>query len=195
MIAEHKTIRSIPINYYVTGQNSAHCILFIHPAFAEHRTFDNQIASFSETYKVITVDLLGHGRSQNIKTKDGIDNSSAHINEIMDIERIDKVHLVGVSLGSLIAQDFANQYPAMALSLCAVGGYDINHYDKAIEKEVGKQPLLFMARAIIATKWFSKANSVITAKTETAQKDFYEMNKMFKRRSFRYMATLNKIFN
>lgn len=192
---EHKTIKSMPIHYYVTGNNNSSCILFIHPAFADHRTFDKQIAFFSETYKVITVDLLGHGQSQNIKTKGGIDSSTAHIKEILDIEKIDKVHLVGVSIGSLIAQDFANRYPAVVLSLCAVGGYDINHYDKGIEKEQGKQQILFMIRAIISTSWFSKANSLITAKTEEAQKDFYEMNKMFKRRSFRYMATLGNIMN
>ena len=195
MNVEHKIMNSIPIHYYVSGENDHSCILFVHPAFADHRAFDKQVEFFSKKHKIITIDLLGHGQSQDIKTGGGIDNSAAHIMEILEIEGIEKLHLVGVSIGSLLLQDFANKYPDKVLSLCSIGGYDINHYDKGIEKEQGKQQLLFMVKALISIKWFSKSNSLITAMTEDAQKDFYEMNKLFKRRSFRYMATLGKIMN
>ena len=97
----------------------------------------------------------------------------------MEIEKIDKAHIVGISIGSLIAQDFANNYPDMVISLCAVGGYDINNYDKSIETQHRKQQLLFIIKALISVKWFSKANSRISAKTTEAQKEFYEMNKIF----------------
>ncbi|MHB8130173.1 MAG: alpha/beta fold hydrolase [Mobilitalea sp.] len=195
MNTKHKIINSTPIHYYVSGENHHNCILFVHPAFADHRAFDKQIELFSKKYKIITVDLLGHGQSQNIKTNGGIDNTSEHIKEILEIEGVQKLHLVGVSIGSLLLQDFANKYPDKVLSLCAVGGYDINNYDKGIEKEQGKQQLAFMLKALISIKWFSQSNALITAITKKAQKDFYEMNKLFKRRSFKYMATLEKIMN
>jgi pimeloyl-ACP methyl ester carboxylesterase len=195
MNTAHKQLNSLSIHYYVTGDNNAPCMLFLHPAFADHRAFDKQLEYFSQNYKVITIDLLGHGLSQNIATKDGIGNSSVYIKEIMSIENIDKIHLIGVSIGSLIAQDFANKYADKVLSLCALGGYDINNYDKSIESQQKGQQLSFVLKALFSINSFSKANSLVSAKTEEAQKDFYEMNKLFKRRSFRYMTTLSNIMN
>ncbi len=38
------------------------------------------------------------------------------------LENIEKANLVGVSLGSLLVQDFALKYPEKTLSLTALGG-------------------------------------------------------------------------
>ena len=94
MTTLHKRIKSIPIHYYITGNENHSCIIFLHPAFADHRTFNHQLEYFSKIYKVITIDLLGHGKSQSISTKAGIDSSSEPIKEIMDIENIENIHLV-----------------------------------------------------------------------------------------------------
>lgn len=195
MDIEHKKLKTLPIHYYVTGNKNAPCIIFLHPAFADHRVFDRQLAYFSKDYRVITIDLIGHGQSQNIKGRQGIDSTCRHIKEIMDIENLESIHLAGVSVGSLVAQDFANRYPQKVRSLCAVGGYDINHYDKAIEKQQRAQQLSFMLNALFSIDRFSKANARITAKTAAAQQEFYKMNRLFRRRSFRYMASLNTIMN
>lgn len=195
MNTENKMIKSLPIHYYITGDNQTEAIIFLHPAFADHRTFNQQLAFFSPKYKVITIDLLGHGQSQGIKTHEGIDSSAEHIREILDMEGIEKIHLVGVSIGSLIAQNFANLYPDRVLSLCSVGGYDINHYDSSIEKEQRKQQLSFIIKALLSIKWFSKSNSLVSAITEAAQTEFYKMNLLIKRRSLRYLGTLKNIMN
>ena len=41
---------------------------------------------------------------------------------IMKEEKIGKIHMVGVSLGAVLAQDFANHYPDMVKSLACFGG-------------------------------------------------------------------------
>jgi pimeloyl-ACP methyl ester carboxylesterase len=195
MKMEHKQLESMPIHYFMSDETDKPILLFVHPAFADHRTFNKQVEYFSNRYRIITIDLIGHGLSQKIKTKSGIECSSEHIKEILDIERIDKVHLIGVSIGSLIVQDFANKYPAQVLSLCSLGGYDINNYDKSIEKQQRKQQLSFMAKALISMKWFSKSNALQTVQTPEAQNDFYQMNLLFKRSSFRYLTKLGDIMN
>lgn len=195
MTKQNKTTKSL-IHYYITDENNSNeTILFIHPAFLDHRTFDNQVEFFSKQYKVITIDLIGHGKSQNLKTKDKIHNTKDHIKEILDIENISKVHLVGISIGALLAQDFANTYPNMTSSLTAVGGYDISNYDSSIEKSQRKEQVGFMLKALFSIEAFSRANANISAYTSKAQNDFYEINLQYKRSSFKYMTTLNSIMN
>ena len=197
MELKHKQTSS-SIHYFVNGDNNSdkkETILFIHPAFADHRAFDEQVNFFSNDFKVITMDLLGHGLSQGFKTNEKIHETYKHINEILANENIKKIHLVGVSVGALLAQDFANKYPEKVISLSSLGGYDVSNYDSSIEKSQGKEQIGFMVKALFSIKLFSKSNSEITAYTEQAQKKFYQMNILFKRRSFTYMTSLSKIMN
>ncbi|MEN8223344.1 MAG: alpha/beta hydrolase, partial [Acidobacteriota bacterium] len=133
---EHKVLEKdeYKIHYFVSGKENGDLIFFLHPAFSDHRAFDLQIDYFSKNYRVITIDLIGHGLSKANGTKDKIDISPEHINEILKIEGFDKAHLVGVSMGSLIAQYFALNYPEKIKSLTALGGYTINEENKKIAK-------------------------------------------------------------
>jgi pimeloyl-ACP methyl ester carboxylesterase len=118
---ENKTLKmnGYEIHYNVSGKENNDLIVFLHPAFSDHRAFDQQIDYFSKDYRVITIDLIGHGLSKANKSKDKIDASSEHIHKILESEGHDSVHLVGVSMGSLIAQYFALQYPEKVKSLTA----------------------------------------------------------------------------
>ena len=55
--------------------------------------------------------------------------------------------------------------------------------------------MLMMLKAVFSTKWFAKSNKKISAYTEHAQKDFYEMNIEFPKKSFLYLASLNTMVN
>lgn len=142
-IMTHKTIplQGAEVHYFSNGKQNAESILFLHPAFSDHTCFDNQVDFFAEHFNVITVDLLGHGLSAVGKLKDKIDQSAKHINQILIRENIEKVHIVGVSMGSLLAQDFAMKFPSKTLSVTALGGYDINSIYPEINKAQRKEML------------------------------------------------------
>jgi len=167
----------------------------VHPAFADHTAFDLQLEYFANEYQVITLDLIGHGRSKDTKKGDGIDKTAEYINQIMIAEAISKAHFVGVSIGAVLVQDFANKFPEKVASLCCVGAYDINNFDASIQKENSKEQMLMMLKALVSIKWFSEANKKISAVTESAQEAFYRMNIRFKKSSFRYLTTLSKLVN
>lgn len=192
---KQRKLTSIPVCYYTNENRAKEAIVFLHPAFANHHSFDAQFAAFSEQYNVVAMDLLGHGNSQGIKTTQKIHDSAAHIEEMMDLEGIAAAHLVGVSLGSLIAQDFANRYPQKILSFCAVGGYDINHFDQSVERQNQKQQLGFMFKMLVSMKWFAQSNARQVAITPAAQSQFYDMNRSIRRGSLPYMSTLTRIMN
>ncbi|MCK4888983.1 MAG: alpha/beta hydrolase, partial [Candidatus Aminicenantes bacterium] len=56
---EHKTLKinDYEIHYFVSGKENSDLIVFLHPAYSDHRAFDQQIDFFSKNYRVITIDL------------------------------------------------------------------------------------------------------------------------------------------
>ncbi|MGL4107489.1 alpha/beta fold hydrolase [Clostridium sp. LP20] len=181
-----------PIRYWINDSNKEEGIIFVHPAFGNHTCFDTQFEHFNDDYKVIAIDLIGHGKS----IGDGaITDTSKYINQIMLKEKIRKVNLVGVSIGAILIQDFANKYPSKVASLCCIGGYDINNFDSSLQKENSKEQIKMMIKAIFSIKAFAKDNKKISAFTKSAQERFYEMNIEFKKRSFKYLASLGTLVN
>ncbi len=146
-------------------------------------------------YNILTIDVIGHGKSTKVRKGDSIDKMSSWISKILKTEKVEKVHIVGISLGAVLAQDFANQYPEAVQSLACFGGYDINNFDAKMQKENSTSQLLMMFKAIFSIKWFAKSNKKISAYTLQAQKDFYEMNIHFSKKSFMYLASLKSMIN
>ncbi len=192
---EHKTIKinDCEIHYYLSGQQNKNTILFLHPAFSDHSAFDQQIDYFSNDYKVITIDLIGHGLSKAAKSKDKIDASAEHIEKLLKTENIKQVNLVGVSIGSLIAQYFALKHPAKIKTLTALGGYSINKENKDIEKAQRSSNLGLILRAVFSMKAFRKKTALMTCHSEKGQALFYKTLTHYERKSFMVMSGLQNI--
>lgn len=184
-----------PIVYYISSREHMEWVLFIHAAFVNHNMFKNQVDYFKDKYNVLTVDIIGHGNSVDTHKGDSIDKMSEWINEILKKEKIDKIHIVGISLGAVLAQDFANKYPSVVKSLACFGGYDINNFDAKLQKGNSSTQSRMMLKSVFSVKWFAQSNKKISAYTEKAQNDFYEMNIKFPKKSFMYLATLKSMVN
>lgn len=186
-----KILENTPIHYWINDTKIGSAILFVHPAFANHTCFDTQLDYFKD-YRVITIDLIGHGKSIG---KGTIADTATYIKQMMEIEKIDKINLVGISIGAVLVQDFANKYPNMISSLTCIGGYDINNFDAYLQKGNTNHQMKMMVKAMFSIKAFAEDNKKISAHTKEAQEKFYQMNLEFKRSSFRYLASLGKLIN
>ena len=92
---KHKTIENNGNTiHYVSGKESGETIVFLHPAFSDHRCFDKQIDFVSQDYQVITLDMLGHGLTGVGKSKDKLIDTTTHIAEILKVENKDKLHII-----------------------------------------------------------------------------------------------------
>lgn len=188
-------LENSPIVYYTSKCNGEEWVLLLHAAFVNHKMFRSQIKYFKDKFNILAVDILGHGQSTVTKKGNTIIDMSNWINQILTTEKIDKVHILGVSLGSILAQDFANQYPEKIESLVCIGGYDINNFDTKIQKENSFSQILMILKALFSIKWFAQANKKISAYTESAQNEFYDMNILFPKKSFMYLSSLSKMVN
>lgn len=184
-----------PIAYYIDDTADNDWLVFVHAAFADYRMFEKQIDYFAGKYNLLAIDILGHGNSLRARKGDKMDKMSDWIARIFQKHNISAAHLVGVSLGSVLIQDFANQYENKVLSLACFGGYDVNNFDFTRQKTNSKGQIKMILKALISVKWFAESNKKISAYTSDAQTAFYNMNIRFKKSSFKYMSGINKLVN
>jgi len=188
-------LENSPVAYYIDDTANNEWIVFLHAAFVDSRMFKKQFDYFTGKYNLLAVDILGHGNSTRAKKGDDIEKMSYWIDKIFQKHNITAAHFVGVSLGAVFIQDFANKYEDKVLSLACFGGYDINNFDEKKQKGNSKQQMKMMMKALISIKWFAKANKKISAYTREAQEEFYNMNIEFKKSSFKYLSGLQKLVN
>ncbi len=184
-----------PITYFISRTGQTEWILFIHAAFVNHNMFKAQFEYFENKYDILAIDIIGHGQSTDTQKGDTIDKMSKWIFDILKTENIDQIHIVGISLGAVLAQDFANRYPCAVSSLACFGGYDINNFDAKMKNDNNAKQKLMMLKALFSVKWFAKANKKISAYTSQAQNEFFAMNILFPKKSFMFLATLHHMIN
>ncbi|MCH5152458.1 MAG: alpha/beta hydrolase [Clostridiales bacterium] len=188
-------LENTPITYYIDDTANNHWVVFAHAAFVDHRMFKKQFQYFAGKYNLLAIDILGHGNSVHAQKGDSIEQMSDWINLIFQKHNITAAHFVGVSLGSVFIQDFANKYENRVLSLACFGGYDINNFDIQRQKSNTKGQMAMMLKALVSVKWFAKANKKISAYTSEAQEEFYKLNLQFRKSSFIYLAKLQSFVN
>ncbi|KAJ7075801.1 Alpha/Beta hydrolase protein [Mycena belliarum] len=83
-----------------------------------HRQFnDAQLRRFN----LVALDYRGHGDSEgSIKETYGVAEAADDVVQFLDALRLPPVHLVGVSMGSLVALELANTWPQRVISLSLV---------------------------------------------------------------------------
>ena len=119
---EHKTVHGIggEVHYWISRviHRTNEAIVFTHGLTADHTMYEKQIEYFRNEYTVIVWDVPMHGLSmpyQNFSYK----NTARDLNSILQQECIEKVSLVGMSMGGYPSQMFAHLYPEKVK--CLVG--------------------------------------------------------------------------
>ena len=106
-------------NHYTYINNKTIPIVFIHGVGLDSKMWTPQINYFKES-STITYDLLGHGKTpfkkEEIKMKDYVDQ----LLSLTELLSVNKFHLVGFSIGSLIALNFAADFQKKINSLTLI---------------------------------------------------------------------------
>ena len=94
-------------------------IVFIHGVGLDHKMWSPQI-NYLNTYSTITYDLLGHGRTPFKKEKVKMNDYVEQLFSIIKFLELEKINLVGFSIGSLIALNFAADFQKKLNSLTLI---------------------------------------------------------------------------
>ena len=115
---------SVKLFYEETGAGAP--IVFVHEFAGDSRSWEAQVRHFGRRYRCITYHARGYPPSD--VPDDGEKYSQARarddIKAVLDALRIDKAHVVGLSMGGFAALHFGFSYPERARSLVVAGcGY------------------------------------------------------------------------
>ena len=102
--------------YYLKKENETIPIVFIHGVGLTKEMWSPQINFFKDK-NVLTYDLIGHGKTLLEKTQLNFEDFTKQLINLIDELELKKIHLVGFSLGSLIARHFASEYSDRLSSL------------------------------------------------------------------------------
>jgi 3-oxoadipate enol-lactonase len=97
------TINSTTLYYTDSGPRDAEPLIFIHGFPFNHEMWDEQAALFESTFRVITYDIRGHGKSESDNTHFLIDFFVDDLFALMDHLKIKSAHVAGLSMGGYIA--------------------------------------------------------------------------------------------
>ncbi len=94
--------------FYILNKKQNEPVVLIHGVGLNHKIWEPQINSFKNT--VLAYDILGHGNTPLTKSQISFDDFSLQLLNLIDELKFEKIHLVGFSIGSLIARNFASKH-------------------------------------------------------------------------------------
>lgn len=108
-------------NYCVEVQGEGEPLLLLHGYMESKKVFDPIMDKLILQYKVIAVDLPGHGDAGEITTPFSFDELAADMMMLLDYLEIEgRVHFAGHSMGGYVGQAMAAFYPNTLKSLTLV---------------------------------------------------------------------------
>ncbi|RJX81197.1 alpha/beta fold hydrolase [Pseudomonas sp. LS-2] len=95
-------------------------VLLVHGLGSSCQDWEYQIPALAAQYRVIVVDVRGHGRSDKPRERYSIPGFSADIEALLEHLQSGPVHLVGLSMGGMIGFQLAVDQPQLLKSLTIV---------------------------------------------------------------------------
>jgi 3-oxoadipate enol-lactonase len=105
--------------YEVSGEGPA--MILVHAMPFDHSLWVYQVPRFSTWFRVINMDVRGHGRSSNIHEPYSFTDMSDDVLAVLKAEGVDRCILQGVSIGSRIGAHLAYAHPAIFQAAVLVG--------------------------------------------------------------------------
>lgn len=116
---QRATIHGHDVAYRMAGDGPA--VLLIHGMAGSSNTWRGVMDRLSQTHTVIAPDLLGHGESDKPFGDYSLGAFAGGLRDLLGVLGIERVTVVGQSLGGGVAMQFTYQHPEMVERLVLVG--------------------------------------------------------------------------
>jgi pimeloyl-ACP methyl ester carboxylesterase len=110
------TFREKAIHYKVDGAGEA--LVLLHGFIESLTIWDDFVKVFSKEFKVIRIDLPGHGKTPLIEKTHTMELMAQSVKTVLDNLEIKSCVMVGHSMGGYVTLEFAKQYPEMLKGMC-----------------------------------------------------------------------------
>ena len=147
---EYRTIHGYKRAFRIAGSGPA--ILLIHGIGDNSTTWNTVQAKLAQRFTVIAPDLLGHGQSDKPRADYSVAGYANGMRDLLSVLDIERVTIVGHSLGGGVAMQFAYQFPHLVgLILVAAGGVtkDVNVAFRLASLPIGTEALALLRLPLV----------------------------------------------
>lgn len=110
------TFKKGTVTFSDTGKGRA--VVLLHGFLGSHKIWESTIASLSKSFRVIAIDLPGHGDSDCYGYVHTMELNAKCVKTVMDSLRLKKYVIIGHSMGGYSGLAFADMYPDNLRGLC-----------------------------------------------------------------------------
>ncbi len=142
----YQTIHGYRRAFRVAGSGPA--ILLIHGIGDNSTTWDTVQTKLAQRFTVIAPDLLGHGKSDKPRADYSVAAYANGMRDLLSVLDIERVTVVGHSLGGGVAMQFAYQFPQLVDRLILVGAGGVTK-DVNIALRIASMPMGSEALALL----------------------------------------------
>jgi pimeloyl-ACP methyl ester carboxylesterase len=138
----------VEIVYSAAGAGET-TLVFIHGGLADRTFFDRQLDAFSDRYRVLAIDLAGHGESSKHRDPWTIQRAGEDVAGVVRMEKVRRAILFGNSLGGPVAIEAALLLPERAAGVVGIDTFqDVGHtdspeYAQQLEQHIRRQTEAF----------------------------------------------------
>lgn len=157
-------------------ERDAEAILFLHFGGGNLMMWQRAVPYFQDHYRLVLVDLRGHGQSDKPAEGNHIEPMTADVLGVMAHLGLERAHFVGSSLGAEVALCLAAHHPDRALSLACEGALNSEYGPYGVwegsadefRDHVAKQVAAIRARPRPA---FPSVDAFVAARREAFEKE------------------------
>jgi pimeloyl-ACP methyl ester carboxylesterase len=107
--------KNCPVYYSVQGHGST--VVLLHGFLENRKMWTPIVELLSKKYRVVSIDLLGHGKSGNMGYVHTMEEQAELVRAVLADLRVRRITLVGHSMGGYIGLAFGKKYPQMLKGL------------------------------------------------------------------------------
>jgi pimeloyl-ACP methyl ester carboxylesterase len=148
---QFRTIHGYKRAFRIAGSGPA--ILLIHGIGDNSTTWDVVHAKLAQRFTVIAPDLLGHGKSDKPRADYSTAAYANGMRDLLSVLEIERVTIIGHSLGGGVAMQFAYQFPQLVerLILVSAGGVtkDVNFVLRLASLPMGSEALAVLRLPLV----------------------------------------------
>ncbi len=104
------------INYRISSNGP--CIVLLHGFLESLCIWDEFVNELSKDFKVLTIDLPGHGKTENFSEVHTMEFMAETVKAVLEHLKIEKCVLIGHSMGGYVSLAFAEKYPELLNGFC-----------------------------------------------------------------------------
>lgn len=153
--------------------NGKEILVLLHGFMENLSIWSDMEPYLSEHFSLLKIDLPGHGQSEIVAEVQTMEMMAEEVKKVLDDQNLDKVHLLGHSMGGYISLGFAEKYPESLKSLTLF--FSTYLPDDAEKKEqriksyrIIKDAFPHYARAGVPNLFNPNERDILEGKIETA---------------------------